>query len=272
MQPEDSKRFLKQIKTVADKPTKFTSLKPSQKVNSEPSSLVSGDKVRLNLNLLFEREVKRKEETTAEQGNRTLREIMGPVVNHQPFCIRIPAGGTPFELNSSLLQQLPTFHGLSGENAYTHLDQFHVVCSSMKPSGVTDEQIQLRAFPFSLADAAKEWLHSLPVGSITTWAQIERAFLEKYFPISKAVVLSKEISGIQQHPNETMYEYWQRFQKLLKSCPNHQLSEQLLAHYFFLGMRQHDRELVDAASGGAFLDKNDNDAMTLLRTMAITKG
>ena len=170
MQPDDSKRFLKQIKTVADKPTKFTSSKPIRKVNSEPSSPISEEGDTLNLNLLFEGEVKREEETMAEQGNRTLREIMGPVVNRQPFCIRIPAGGTPFELKSSLLQQLPTFHGLSGENAYTHLDQFHVVCSSMKPSSVTDDQIQLRAFPFSLADAAKEWLHSLPAGSITTWA------------------------------------------------------------------------------------------------------
>ena len=163
--------------------------------------------------------------------------MMAPVVNRKPFCIRAPAGGTLFELKSPLLQQLPIFHGLAGENAYTHLDQFHMVCSTMKPTGVTDEQIQLRAFPFSLADVAKEWIYSLPAGSITTWTQMETAFLEKFFPISKVALISKQISGIQQHASESMYEYWQR---LLKSCPNHQIGEQLFSHYFYLGMQQHD--------------------------------
>ena len=200
MFPQDQNPFLKKLKSIVDHPTTTHSLKPIRRVNSEPASPQIKEETALNLNLLFDEETVAKEEREEEvnmakqnnapqnnaaqnnddqnNANRTLREIMAPVVNRQRFCVRAPAGGTPFELKSPLLQQLPIFHGLAGENAYSHLDQFHMVCSTMKPTGVTDEQIQLRAFPFSLADQAKEWIYSLPAGSITSWTQMERAFLE----------------------------------------------------------------------------------------------
>jgi hypothetical protein len=44
----------------------------------------------------------------------------------------------------------------------------------MKPTGVTEEQIKLRAFPFSLKDSAKDWLYYLPSESITTWNEMKR--------------------------------------------------------------------------------------------------
>ncbi|XP_073120743.1 uncharacterized protein [Henckelia pumila] len=72
-----------------------------------------------------------------------------------------------------------------GEDPHKHLMEFHVVCTSMKPHGVTEEHIQLRAFPFLLKNVAKDWLYYLPPGSITTWAEINRIFLEKCFPASR---------------------------------------------------------------------------------------
>ncbi|XP_073137507.1 uncharacterized protein [Henckelia pumila] len=80
----------------------------------------------------------------------------------------------------------------------------------MKPHGVIEEQIQLRAFPFSLKSAAKDWLYYLPSGSITTWTEMKRIFLEKYFPASRAVNIRKEIYGIKQYTGESLHEYWER--------------------------------------------------------------
>ncbi|KAL0361432.1 UNVERIFIED_CONTAM: hypothetical protein Sradi_3827700, partial [Sesamum radiatum] len=59
------------------------------------------------------------------------------------------------------------------EDPYKHLKEFHVVCSGMKPQGVTEEQVKLRAFPFSLSDKAKDWLYSLPSGSINSWNELK---------------------------------------------------------------------------------------------------
>jgi hypothetical protein len=156
---------------------------------------------------------------------------------------------TTFELKSGLIHLLPTFHGLTGEDPHKHLKDLHVVCTSMKPTGVTEEQIKLRAFPFSLKDSAKNWLYYLPFGSITTWNKMKRLFLEKYFLASRAPNIRKEICGVRQHNGESLHKYWERFKILCASCPHHQISEQLLIQYFYEGLLPSDMSMIDAPSG-----------------------
>ena len=209
-----------------------------------------------------------KEEVMA--GNRTLKELAAPDLNQQPLCITFPnlEATTTFELKSGLIHLLPTFHGLAGEDPHKHLKEFHVVCTSMKPTGVSEEQIKMRAFPFSLKDSAKDWLYYLPSGSVTTWNEMKRLFLEKYFPASRAANIRKEICGVKQHNGESLYEYWERFKKLCASCPHHQISEQLLIQYFYEGLLPTDRSMIDAASGGALVDKTPDAARNLIANMA----
>ena len=99
------------------------------------------------------------EEEEVMTGNQTLKELAAPDLNQQPLCITFPtldATTTTFELKFGLIHLLPTFHGLAGEDHHKHLKELHVVCMSMKPMGVTEDQIKLRAFPFSLKDSAKD--------------------------------------------------------------------------------------------------------------------
>ncbi|XP_027184224.1 ABC transporter B family member 9-like [Coffea eugenioides] len=153
---------------------------------------------------------------------RTLRELAAPDLNQQPLCITFPHlnDNTSFELKSGLIHLLPSFHGLSGEEPYKHLQEFDVVCNSMKPPKITEKQIKMRVFPFSLKDFVKGWLYYLPPGSITMWDQLKKIFLDKYFSASRAASLRKEICGIKQHPGKSLYEYWRG----LKSCTSNGLS------------------------------------------------
>ena len=70
------------------------------------------------------------------------------------------------------------------------------MCTEMKPIGVAKEHIKKWAFPFFLANSAKEWLYDLPLGSVTTWTMMQCLFLEKYFLASKTANIRKEICGI----------------------------------------------------------------------------
>ena len=106
-----------------------------------------------------------------------------------------------------MIHLLPTFHSFVGEDPNKHLKEFHVVCSSTKSTGISEDQVKLRAFLFSLADSAKEWLYYLPSGTVTTWNEMKKLFLEKYFPASKAANIRKEICGIRQLNGESLYEY-----------------------------------------------------------------
>ena len=148
-----------------------------------------------------------KEEVMA--GNQTLKELAVLDLNQQPLCITFPTldATTTFELKSGLIHLLPTFHGLADENPHKHLKELHVICTSMKPTGVTKDQIKLRAFPFSLKDSAKDWLYYLPSWSIKTWNEMKRLFLEKYFPASRAANIRKEICGVRRHNGESLHEY-----------------------------------------------------------------
>lgn len=67
---------------------------------------------------------------------------------------------------------------------------------------------------------------------------------------------------------ETLYEYWERFNKLCASCPQQQISEQLLIQYFYEGFLPNDRSIVDAASGGALVNKTPAQARELINNMA----
>ena len=209
------------------------------------------------------------EEINSTMANeRTLRELAAPDLNQQPLCITYPTLEVAFELKSGLIHLLPSFHGLPGEDPHKHLKEFHVVCSTMKPQGVTEEQIKLRAFPFSLADKAKDWLYYLPSGSISTWTDMKKHFLEKFFPASRAASIRKDICGIRQFNGETLHEYWERFKQLCASCPHHQIPDQLLIQYFYEGLSQTDRRIIDAASGGSLVNKTPTEARNLISSMA----
>ncbi|KAK8573700.1 hypothetical protein V6N13_009788 [Hibiscus sabdariffa] len=201
-------------------------------------------------------------------GDQTIRELAAAPTVQQPLCITFPQGETPFQLKTGLIHLLPTFHGLPSESPHKHLTEFHLVCSSMKPQGVSEDQIKLRAFPFSLSGIAKEWLFYLPSNSITTWTDLQSRFLDRFFPAAKASEIRRSILGIKQKHEESLYEYWERYKKLCASCPQHGLSEQTLIQYFYEGLLPMEMKMIDAASGGALLNMTPTQARELISTMA----
>ncbi|KAL0312798.1 UNVERIFIED_CONTAM: hypothetical protein Sradi_5679100 [Sesamum radiatum] len=80
----------------------------------------------------------------------------------------------------------------------------------MEFNGVSSDAVRLRIFPFSLCDTAKDWLQSLPAGSITTWAALTQKFLAKYFPPAKTAKMLNEITSFVQLDRESLYEAWER--------------------------------------------------------------
>ncbi|CAL9005107.1 unnamed protein product, partial [Prunus brigantina] len=160
-----------------------------------------------------EAETDLEEEQDMAVDNRSIKELSASELdNAVPLCIQYPraaAGKTDvFELKSSLLHHIPRYHGLSMEDPNKHLKEFEVVCSSMTPINVDGNILKMKAFPFSLMDKAKDWLYELAPGTVTSWESMKKAFLEKFFPTSRIIVLRKKISGIQQGPGESFPVSW----------------------------------------------------------------
>ena len=175
-----------------------------------------------------ERVVEEVQDMAAE--TRTIKELSASGLdNATPLCIQYPAAAQgkteEFELKSSLLHHIPKYHGLSMEDPNKHLKEFEVVCSSMTPVNVDGSILKMKAFPFSLLEKAKDWLYELAPGTVTSWESMKRAFLEKFFPTSRVILLRKRISGIQQDEGESFPTYYERFKSLVASCPQHQMKE-----------------------------------------------
>ncbi|CAN6562551.1 unnamed protein product [Malus baccata var. baccata] len=206
--------------------------------------------------------------------NRTIKELSASGLdNAVPLCYQYPRAApdktAEFKLKSSLLHHIPKYHGLSMENPNKHLQEFEVVCSSMTPVNVDESILKMKAFPFSLLEKAKDWLYELAPGTVTSWESMKRAFLEKFFPTSRVILLRKRISGIQQEEGETFPTYYERFKSLVASCPQHQMKEELLLQYFYEGLLPIERQMLDASAGGALVDKTPTAAKMLIYNRAL---
>ncbi|KAK9682134.1 hypothetical protein RND81_10G053000 [Saponaria officinalis] len=178
---------------------------------------------------------------------RTSRELSAPTLEAQPLNIVFPDLERPLKLNSGFINPLPKFYGRINKNPQRHLQEFIVVCSTMQLDGVEQDQIKLRAFPFSLVDAAKDWLYYLPAGCIATWTALENAFLEKNLPASRIGAIRKEICGIKQRADKSLYDYRERFNRLCASY----------------------KSIIDAASGSVLMNKTATEAKQLIDNMAL---
>ena len=53
----------------------------------------------------------------------------------------------------------------------------------------------------------------------------------------------------------------------MRECPHHGVSNHELTQIFYDGLGSQDRYLLDAASGGTFMSKYEDDAMELIKTV-----
>ena len=172
-----------------------------------------------------------------QEETRTLRDYATPKIEHaHPSIVKPAIGANNFELKPSLIQMIQNnaqFYGLSNEDPNSHISNFLEICETIKINGVSKDAIRLRLFPFSLKDKAKQWLNSLPNNSITTWDQLSRAFMNKYFPPVKTFKLRNDITNFVQGNGETFDEAWERFKETLRRCPHHEIAQWMQIQIFY---------------------------------------
>ncbi|CAM8901295.1 unnamed protein product [Rhodiola kirilowii] len=130
------------------------------------------------------------------------------------------------------------------------------------------DDFKLKAFYFSLTDSASDWFLSLPSGSIRTWVQMQKKFLDKYYPAGRAIQVRKQLQEIKQGPNETMYDYLEKFNHLERSCCTLGLPEKLVIEYLIDGLRPLDKMLLDASAGGSMMNLSLSGIRNLIANVA----
>jgi hypothetical protein len=157
-------------------------------------------------------------------------------------------------LKPHMIQMLPSFYGLDHENPYTHVRKFKNIRATTKFQNFSEESVHFRLFPFSLHDRAIEWLDSNTPGSITSWEELLKQFYNKFFPMSRVNEERTEISSSTQDEDEKFSECWVRFKDLLMKCPPYGYEKWRLVQFFYQGLSQPNRSMIELMIGGAFLN------------------
>ncbi|CAM8923449.1 unnamed protein product [Rhodiola kirilowii] len=136
----------------------------------------------------------------------TMKELSAPNFQNIPWCIHEGSDMQEIEIKTAVVHYLPKFSGRQRESATKHLQSLHGICQTLLPYGATVENFKLKDFHFSLNDAAHAWFLSLPSGSIRTWDQMQKKFLDKYYPAARAGQVRRLLQDMRQGPNESMYD------------------------------------------------------------------
>ncbi|GJY31664.1 reverse transcriptase domain-containing protein [Tanacetum coccineum] len=202
---------------------------------------------------------------------RTMEELCQPTLNGRGGPIApINIQATNFGLKNDMIQQVQNscqFHGLPGDDANKHLDKFLHVTQSIKVNGVTDDALRLYLFPHSLTHHATAWFDRLPRNSITTFEQMAKMFLGKYFPPSMVTKLRNEITNFRQRPDESLFEAWERYKLSIDRCPNHNMLPVTQIDTFYNGLTLRHRDTINAAAGGTFMKRRPKECYDLIENM-----
>ena len=99
-----------------------------------------------------------------------------------------PTNSVAFDIKTPVQNGLKDkqYDGSDDMSPHEHLSHFFETCEfCVPPANVTDDQKKLRLFAFTLIGKDKDWLLTLPSGTIQTWDEFELKFLERFFPLSK---------------------------------------------------------------------------------------
>jgi len=153
----------------------------------------------------------------------------------------------PYWYNLILTNQ---FTGKDHEDPHNFLETFYDLVATMGLDEASAEDAYMKLFHLALIGDAKEWFKTLPSQSLNTWSEVEEAFLTRFFPPSKMIQVQSEISAFKQGQDEAFHEAWERYQRLLRKCPNHGLTDVAKLNIFCAGLNHQWTIHLTATVGG----------------------
>ncbi|XP_060183225.1 uncharacterized protein LOC132613198 [Lycium barbarum] len=155
-----------------------------------------------------------------------VREVAVPRMADVTSSIVKPTIEGHFELKHPMIQLLHSsgqFTGMSHEDPQRHIRTFLQIVDTFATGRVTKEYVRLTLFPFSL------------LGNATKTARPRR-----------------EIMSFRQKNRENLYQAWERFKGLLRDCPHHHQTNEVLAHTFIESLDAQHKSSLDTAEEGRF--------------------
>ena len=142
------------------------------------------------------------------------------------------------------------------------------MANTVKLNEVNPNIIKMQLFPFSLRDVPATWFESMPYGSVDSWDEFVEAFMERFFQPALNSERRREILTFKQEEEESLYNSWESYKKLLKRCPMHGIDQITQMDIFYHAMNYSLKGIIDAACYGAFKRNSAEEANQLIEDLA----
>ena len=166
-----------------------------------------------------------------------------------------------------MVQQHQYTYHLS-EDPNENMGRFLRMENTLKLNGVRPEVIKLQLFPFSLRDVETTWSESLSYGSVDNWEDLVEAYMSRFFPPTLTSERRGETIVFKQEEDESLYNAWERYKRLLKRCQMHGIDLTTQMDIFYHSMNYTYKGIIDAAYCGAFKRKSAEEVKQLIEDIA----
>ncbi|GJZ31884.1 reverse transcriptase domain-containing protein [Tanacetum coccineum] len=170
-----------------------------------------------------------------------------------------------FVINSTHLKIISEnkFDGYLWADPPDHIRDFLVICNMFRYGEKQSEVVKLLIFPFSLSDKAKIGFNELNEESITSWEQMRRDFINKFFPPSLFNHLLLEIRNFSQKIYESLTDAWLRLKNMLRKFNGHGLTKGAIIQIFYHDLDEPTQEILDVTTEGIFIEDKAMDSQII---------
>ena len=95
---------------------------------------------------------------------------------------------------------------------------------------------------------------------MNTWEELVKAYMSRFFPPALTVERRGEIIVFKKGEDESLYNAWDRFKRMLKRCPMHEIDLPTHMDIFYHAMNYTSKGIIDASCCGAFKRRSAEEA------------
>ena len=135
---------------------------------------------------------------------------------------------------------------------------------SLSISGMTQETLKWKLFPFSLIGKAKQWYTHVVESMNGDWDELKDKFHLAFFPMSHINSLPRAILDFEQREKESIGAAWARFSTLIYASPDLSLSDGMILHLFCMSLDIDADLCLHVTAGGQFTHKTMTEQVEFL--------
>ena len=147
------------------------------------------------------------------------------------------------------------FTGDGTKHPDKHLIYVDEVCGLFKLAGIPDDVAKKKVFPLSLKGDALIWYRLCDDMRSWDYKRLKLEFHQKYYPMHLVHRDRNYIYNFWPREGESIAQPWGRLKSMLYSCPNHELSREIIMQSFYARLSENSRIMLDTSCAGSFMMK-----------------